>query len=367
MSSNTSINPIYFIFRLLLYPFALLYGLIVWLRNRLYDSGFSSSISFSIPIISVGNLSVGGTGKTPHVEYLIRLLQYQFKVATMSRGYKRKTQGFLIANETSTALSIGDEPMQYHMKYSDVVVSVSEERITGIPKLLQQVPDTDVILLDDAYQHRSVRPGVNILITDYAQPFYEDHILPYGRLRESRSAYRRADIIIVSKSPLHLSASTAQTIKNKIMPLPNQKVFFSGISYAPPVDLLTQSLVHLFDKNVLLVCCIAKPQPLLQYVTEHAKQVHLLSYADHHYFRENDLVEIKTAYDNWQVANKILLTTEKDATRLLLHKETLISWNIQLVVLPIQISILLGQEQEFNEQILNYVEQNAAEYQQYKA
>ncbi len=183
-------NILYYIFsvvRIFLYPFALIYGAIVWLRNKLYDAKFFSSIEFSVPVITVGNLT-GGTGKTPHVEYLVRLLQYQYQVATMSRGYKRHTQGFLLADENSNALRIGDEPMQYHMKYPELVVSVAEERMIGIPALLQRRPDVDVILLDDAYQHRSVKAGLTILITDYSRPFYKDYILPFGSLRESRSA-----------------------------------------------------------------------------------------------------------------------------------------------------------------------------------
>src|SRR5690606_32751156 len=190
----------------------------------------------------------GGTGKTPHVEYLIRLLQYQFKVATLSRGYKRRTQGFLLADADTNALRIGDEPMQYFMKYPEVVVSVAEERMTGIPTLLQKRSDVDVILLDDAYQHRSVKPGLNILITDYAKPFYKDFILPYGRLREGRSAYKRADIIIVSKCPPDLPMEKAGEIENRINPLPHQKVFFSTIEYGVPYDFFTQEETSLQDK-----------------------------------------------------------------------------------------------------------------------
>ena len=187
-------NFLYYVFsvvRLLLYPFALIYGALVWWRNRMYDVGFFSSIRFSVPVISIGNLSTGGTGKTPHVEYLIRLLQYQYRVATMSRGYKRRTQGFILADEQTNALRIGDEPMQYFLKFPELVVSVAEERITGIPALLQRRPDVDVILLDDAYQHRSVKAGLNVLITDYSKPYYKDYILPFGSLRESRNASKK--------------------------------------------------------------------------------------------------------------------------------------------------------------------------------
>lgn len=352
--------------KIFLYPFALIYGSVVWLRNRLYDSGFFSSVSFSVPVISVGNLSVGGTGKTPHVEYLIRLLQYEFKVATMSRGYKRRTQGFLLADEGANALRIGDEPMQYHMKYPEVAVSVAEERITGVPRLLQLRPDIDVVLLDDAYQHRSVKPGINMLITDFSKPFYNDFILPYGRLREKRTAYHRADIIIVSKSPKALTQNEAAEIKKKIAPLPHQKVFFSTIQYDTPYNLFTNEPVSLKDKNALLVCCIARPEPLISHLKQEAKEVHVLPYTDHHYFLSKDLEEIQETFQNWKAERKVIVTTEKDATRLYLHAEKLRGWNIEIVVLPIKIAILLGEGPQFDTAIKSYVAEAVAEHRQYQ-
>lgn len=343
--------------KIFLYPLALIYGAVVWLRNRLYDSGVFASIQFSPPVISVGNLSVGGTGKTPHVEYLIRLLQYRFKVATMSRGYKRRTQGFLLADENTNALRIGDEPMQYHMKYPELVVSVAEERITGIPSLLQKRPDVEVVLLDDAYQHRSVKPGVNILITDYSKPFYKDHILPIGTLREKRDAYKRADVIIVSKCPPALDKATADDMKAKINPLPHQQVFFTAIQYDAPYDLLTKEPVSLIDTNAILVCCIAKPEPLVKYVQSLSKDVHTISYADHHYFLNADLEEIKAAHKNWDKPNKLVVTTEKDAARLLLHEDKLRAWGVQIAVLPIVVSFLFKEGNEFDNIVSGYVEQ----------
>jgi tetraacyldisaccharide 4'-kinase len=351
--------------KVLLYPFALVYGAVVWLRNRLYDSGFSSSVEFSVPVISVGNLSVGGTGKTPHVEYLIRLLQYQYKVATMSRGYKRRTQGFLLADENSNAVRIGDEPMQYHMKYPEVAVSVAEERMTGIPSLVQKVPDVDVVLLDDAYQHRSVKPGLNILITDFSKPFYKDFILPYGRLREGRAAYKRADIIIVSKCPEDLSKAAAEEIRRRINPLPHQHLFFSAIEYDQPYDLFTGETALLNDKSALLVCCIAKPQPLIEHTNALASQVHVLSYPDHHYFLSKDMEEIRETYENWNVPNKVIVTTEKDATRLHLQKDKLAALNTQVIVLPIKISFLFQETAQFDGLINAYVEPALEEHHQY--
>ncbi|RYZ54849.1 MAG: tetraacyldisaccharide 4'-kinase [Sphingobacteriales bacterium] len=365
MSDRNGLYYIFSVLRLLLYPLALLYGAIVWLRNRLYDAGFSSSVEFSIPVISVGNLSVGGTGKTPHVEYLIRLLQYQFKVATMSRGYKRRTQGFLLADENANALRIGDEPMQYHMKYPEVAVSVAEERITGIPSLLQKVPEVDVVLLDDAYQHRSVKPGVNILITDYSRPFYDDYILPYGRLREGRHAYKRADIIIVSKCPFRLSSDEADKIRARIKPLPAQEVYFTGIEYDQPYELFSGMPLHLAGKNAVLVCCIAKPEPLVAFLEKTCNDVHVLSYPDHHYFFSKDMEEIRTAYENWDVSDKIIVTTEKDATRLHLQRDKLKDWNLPVAVLPIKITVLFDAGPELDRKIADYVEATLAEHRSY--
>lgn len=349
------------LFRFILYPFALVYGGIVWLRNRLYDIGFSSSIEFDVPVIAVGNLSVGGTGKTPHIEYLIRLLQYQFKVATMSRGYKRRTQGFVVADVNTNALKIGDEPMQYHLKFPELVVSVAEERMTGIPYLLQKRPDTEVILLDDAYQHRSVKPGLNILITDYSRPFYRDFILPYGRLREGRSAYKRADIIVVSKCPPGLDGAQASEIKQSIRPLPHQQVYFSTVRYGQPYDLLDGSPEQLSGKSVVLVCCIARPEPLVSHIQGIADQVHTITYPDHHYFSSRNLEEIKSAFDNWDASDKVIVTTEKDAARLHLHLEKLVSWGAKWIVLPIEVAVLLGAQDTFNQQILDYAHKAASE------
>lgn len=357
-------NLLYYIFsvvRILLYPFAIIYGTLVWLRNRMYDAKFFTSIEFSVPVITVGNLSTGGTGKTPHVEYLIRLLQYQYTVATMSRGYKRHTQGFLIADGQSNALRIGDEPMQYHMKYPELVVSVAEERMIGIPALLQRRPDIDVILLDDAYQHRSVKAGLTILITDYSRPFYTDHILPFGSLRESRTAYKRANVIIVSKCPLDLNAAQAKAIEEKINPQPHQQVFFTGIHYDRPYNFITGEDVNLTGKSIILVCGIARPEPLLAYLQQSAADVHTLTYQDHHYFVSADLEEIKAAYENKNATNKIIVTTEKDAARLHLHYNKLKDWDITIAVVPIAVAVLFNKTLEFNAAILNYVERAVAE------
>lgn len=358
---HNGLHYIFSLFRFLVYPLALLYGAIVWLRNRVYDTGFASSIEFDVPVISVGNLSVGGTGKTPHIEYLVRLLQYQYRVATMSRGYKRYTQGFMLAGVDTNARMIGDEPMQYHIKFPDLVVCVAEERLTGIPQLLLNRPDVEVILLDDAYQHRSVKPGLNILITDLSNPFYEDHILPFGRLRENRGAYKRADVIIVSKCPPGLDTAGANEITRHINPLSHQQVFFTAIQYDAPYNFFTGEQVDIKNANAILVCCIARPEPLVEYLNTHTNDVHVLSYPDHHYFNDKDTEEIKDTYDNWKVENKIIITTEKDAARLHLLADTIKEWNIPIVVLPIKVAVLFGKQQEFDTIVNAYIEKTIGE------
>ena len=361
MEQNSFLYYVTWILRPLLYPFTLIYGALVWLRNRLYDVQFFNSISFSLPVISVGNLSTGGTGKTPHIEYLINLLQYQHKVATMSRGYKRYSKGFVLADHDTNALRIGDEPMQYYLKFPEAVVCVAEERLTGIPSLLQRKPEVEVVLLDDAYQHRSVKAGLNILITDYAHPFYNDFVLPFGNLREGRNAYRRADVIIVSKCPLNLSAQEAKEIENKIAPLPHQSVFFTSIHYGTPYHLFTREPVNINGNNAVLVCGIAKPAPLIQFLESQTLAIHTLSYPDHHYFVTTDLEEIKTAFVNWQVSNKLIVTTEKDATRLLLHQEKLKEWDITIAVIPIEVQFLLGKTIVFADHVNQFIERTQAE------
>lgn len=357
---NDKINFLSWV-RIFLYPFALLYGGVIWLRNRLYDAGFSSSVKFSTPVITVGNLNVGGTGKTPHVEYLVRLLQYEYKVATMSRGYKRSTQGFLLAGKETNALQIGDEPMQYHLKFPELVVSVAEDRMLGIPELLGRRPEVEIILLDDAYQHRSVRAGLNILITEYSKPYYEDYILPFGRLREGRSAAKRADIIVVSKSPVALQEVDAESVRTKLKAAGHQQVFFTSLRYGQPYDFFTGAPFGLAAKNILLVCAIARPQPLIIQLETCCKEVHVLSYPDHHYFLSKDLEEIKSTFEAWQSEAKVIVTTEKDATRLHLHRKVLSEWGIPVVVMPVEVVVLLNQQDAFDIRVKNFVQDEVNE------
>ena len=215
--------------RILLFPLSLLYWLVIWIRNRLFDKNVFKSTSFNLPIICVGNIAAGGTGKSPMVEYLVKNLRDNYKVATLSRGYKRKTAGYALATESSNALEIGDEPMQFHIKFPDVAVAVGEERMVAIPQLLHDRPDTAVIILDDAYQHRTVKAGLNILLTEYSNLYTEDWYLPTGDLRDERSSAKRADIIVVTKCPSTLSNDEKEAVRAEIAPLPHQQMFFSTI------------------------------------------------------------------------------------------------------------------------------------------
>lgn len=342
--------------KILLYPFSLLYGLVMWVRNRFYDKGLLTAVEFDLPTIAAGNLSVGGTGKTPHVEYLIRLLKDQFKVATLSRGYNRRTSGYLLADEHSTAADIGDEPMQFHEKFPDIKVCVGEERMLAIPQLLGDEPDTQVVLLDDAFQHRSIKPGMNILITDYSRLFTRDHVVPFGRLREGRQGYERANCIIVSKCPPDMSLAEKQALEKEINPLPHQRLFFTTLQYGALYDMITQQPVNVqASATVLLACGIARPEPLLDALKKRYAQVFLLSFPDHYYYSEKDIANIKKELNDLPGTEKVVITTEKDAVRLHLLKQQLAEQNLQLTVMPVEISFLFGEADSFNNFIFDYV------------
>lgn len=331
----------------------------MWIRNRAYDNNLYASIQFDLPIISVGNLSTGGTGKTPHVEYLIRLLQYQYRVATMSRGYKRKTQGFRLADAHTTAFDIGDEPMQYHQKFPELIVSVCEDRLTGIPYLLSQRPDIEVLLLDDAYQHRSVKPGLNLLITDYSRPFYQDYILPFGSLRESRRAYSRADIIVMSKCPEDLSEKEAAILRSNIRPLAHQQLYFSTVTYGQAYIAHTGQQLQLpADTNMVLITGIAKPEPLLIHLQSKVASVHLLRHPDHHYFSTKDIEELRQAFERLPEGHRSIATTEKDYTRLSIHQQLLATLGMEVIVLPIEVKILFDAK-GFGQRIATYLHSTA--------
>ncbi len=346
------------ILRYALLPFAILYGMVVWIRNKFYDAGLLTSLPFSLPIISVGNLSVGGTGKTPQIEYLIELLQAQYYIATLSRGYKRYTRGFVLANETTNARDIGDEPMQYKLKYPELTVCVAEDRLIAIPELLQKRPFVQAILLDDAFQHRSVKASMQILITDVNNLYTQDYILPFGRLREFRSDAKRANIIVVSKCDNNFTTQQADFVKQKLKILPHQQLFFSTINYGAPYNLLTAEPELLSNKSIVLVTGIANNAPLVKHLQQHNNTVHTLQYADHYYYNTNDIEDIAATFNNLQNANKVIVTTQKDATRLMLHDTLINSLGLTIIVIPLSISFLFNAQHQFNSLVLQHLQQH---------
>jgi tetraacyldisaccharide 4'-kinase len=302
----------------------------------------------------VGNLSTGGTGKSPMVEYLVRLLKDDFKVATLSRGYMRKTRGYALANETTTALEIGDEPMQFHIKFPGVPVAVGEERLDAIPQLLHDRPGLDAIILDDAFQHRSVKAGLNILLTDCNNLFTFDFYLPTGDLRDLKSSYKRAHIIVVTKCDPSLADSDKQSLTRAIRPRPGQSIFFAAMKYGHPYHIHTKQVYHLHDNTeVLLVSGIANPRPLKVYLEEKSKAYYMQQYPDHHIFTIDELREIRRKFRQLDSPEKIILTTEKDAVRLVKFDRELV--DLPIYVLPVSHYFLFGEAKKFNELVTNFI------------
>jgi len=340
--------------RKILYPFSFLYGGIITARNKAFDKGIITSIKFDIPTIVVGNLNVGGTGKSPQIEYLVRLLQQKYKIAILSRGYKRKSKGFQLANKNATAQQIGDEPMQFYKKFQDILVVVDGDRVNGINQLKNTKPIPDVILLDDAFQHRKVNAGLNILLTAYDDLYVNDVMLPTGNLREKKEGAKRAQVIIVSKCPKKLDKKQQNKIVEKLNIVPSQFVFFSTIGYNNVV--LNQEnkkieISKLEEYKVLLVTGIANANPLLKHLTSKNVEYQHITYADHYNFTETDKKEILDIFENIKADKKIILTTEKDYVRAFSHLSNPIYY------LPIQTEFL-DNEEDFNKLILDYVQQN---------
>ncbi|MDB5227997.1 MAG: lpxK [Bacteroidota bacterium] len=341
-------------FKILLLPLAIIYGSIIWLRNWLYKSNFIGSTDFEIPVISVGNLSVGGTGKTPFVELLIELLQPNYKIGVLSRGYKRKTTGYVAVKHAHTSKEVGDEPLMIRLKYPDVQVSVGEQRVFAIPRLLSEHPETQVILLDDAFQHQSVRPDINILLTTYDNPFWKDHILPIGTLREFESGKKRANIIVITKCPQTFNESDERKIIGSIHPDGTQKVFFSELKYGTAYNLLDPNDHLIFSKEhaELLITGIANADHLENYIEERSKEIVHFNFDDHHFFEEDELENILKNYP----AFKRWITTEKDGVRLALHKNWFIKNNISLYCLPVKTKLTGSNKDEFAKTISGYLE-----------
>jgi tetraacyldisaccharide 4'-kinase len=326
------------------------------LRNRLFDKNILKSSSFNLPVICVGNLSAGGTGKSPMVEFLLKQLHTDMEVAVLSRGYKRKTRGYALAGPRTTALEIGDEPMQFHLKFPDVSIAVGEERVVAIPQLLHDKPDTKVIVLDDAFQHRTVKAGLNIVLTDYSNLFTRDWFLPTGDLRDEKNSYKRADILVVTKCRADLGTAEKEAILEEIKPLPHQRVFFSSIRYGQPYHILHRDQLSLNDSmEIVLVSGIANPAPLKRYMQEVSKTYYEIPYSDHHIFSIDDLKDIVKRFDSIQTANKIILTTEKDAVRLVKFEQQL--KELPVYVIPIEVQFLFNEEQVFSDLITKFIKE----------
>lgn len=306
------------ILKIILLPLSLVYGFITGIRNFFFNTGILKSESFSVPVICVGNISVGGTGKTPHTEMLIAELSKDFRVACLSRGYKRRTSGFVLAGPHSTADEIGDEPLQIKNKFPDITVACDANRVRGIEKLLALSPRPEVIVLDDAFQHRYVRAGKNIVLTDYNHPCYKDYLLPAGRLRETPGALKRADYIIVTKCPPNLTPLEKRIISKHLKIKPYQKLFFSGMQYGPIRRLSGNEPAPSLNARSSLLCVtgIARPEPYIEYLKQFTPNITTLKYPDHHHFSIRDIRNIQTVFEEIYNPEKYIFTTEKDAARL---------------------------------------------------
>ncbi len=347
-----------------LLPLSWLYGLAIKTRNTLFEMGVLKSRSFQIPVISVGNITVGGTGKTPHVEYLVRLLKDQFRVAVLSRGYKRKSRGFIKAGKQTTMPEIGDEPYQMKQKFAGVTIAVDKNRCHGIDMLTAQDTKLDVILLDDAFQHRYVRPGINILLVDYHRLIIYDELLPAGRLREPLEGKNRADIVIVTKCPKDLKPMEYRVVTKAMNLYPYQRLYFTTLEYAKLEPLLQTSnkniptLEGLHDTHVMLLTGIASPEQLEHDLSPLAPHLSPLTFADHHQFKAKDVQLINDTFAAMETP-KIIITTEKDATRL--NDVDGLSDEVKrnIYVLPVRICFMQDQDNMFNKQITDYVRKNS--------
>lgn len=341
--------------RLLLLPFSVLYGMVILIRNKLYDTGVFKSTQFEAPVVCVGNLVIGGSGKTPVTEYLVSLLGDK-RIAILSRGYGRKTKGYIVADETASAESIGDEPMQFYKKFPSVTVAVCEDRLKGINQLQ---PEHDLIILDDAFQHRAVKPGFNILLFEYQKLLSWQCLLPAGNLREPFWGYKRANALLVTKAPLQIDAKEQLFCRNKFDLKANENLFFSSLVYG--------ELVHVFSSqtksadelsastNVILLTGIANPQPLVSHLEQYSKKIYHFDYPDHYSFKSKDIEKLVKEFNQNPSADKLIITTEKDAQRLRSNTLKELLLNLPVFYLPVKIALREEDKATFDQKILDYV------------
>jgi tetraacyldisaccharide 4'-kinase len=362
--------------RLLAWPISLLYGLAVVIRNKLFDLGFIPQTEMKdIALIGVGNLTVGGTGKTPHVEYIVKLLHPKYKVGTLSRGYGRKTRGFQLATKEATTLQIGDEPKQFRHRFPDEIpVAVDANRVHGVKKLKANFPALQVVLLDDVFQHRRIKPGLQIMLTDYGRLFYKDHLLPTGLLREPKSGASRADIIVVTKTPDFFSPLERKRIMKEIKAQPYQKIYFSKIVYGefvpftsiPGTEVVTKEICFAQKYSVVLLTGIANSHSLEYFLKDKVKELVPFRFRDHHEFMPADLLRLQEIFKNTKGEKKIVLTTEKDAMRL--QKPGLAEYLGELPVyyVPIEVAFQDQDAADFNQQINDYVRPHSVNFKIHK-
>lgn len=342
---------------LVLYPLSRLFGLGVWVRNRMFDYGLLPSREFDVPVVVVGNLAIGGTGKTPHVEYLIEALRDTHTLAVLSRGYKRSTSGFVLATPEARPDEIGDEPYQIYSKYGDsVTVAVCERRTEGIDRLLELNPKIDMVLLDDAFQHRYVKPTASVVLTEFNRPVYNDHLLPYGRLREGRGALNRADIVVVTKCPPDMTPMSYRIFEEKLNLFPFQKLYFSTFEYGklipvfPGTDARPPSLNALEPgTNILAVSGIANPRPFVKQLRRSRAKVKLKRFGDHHNFSSSDTERITAEFDALPGNRKFIVTTEKDAVRLRTNPYFPDRLKDKIFYLPVRVRFIERDDTEFSE------------------
>lgn len=349
------------IFRWLLFPFAILYGAVVTVRNLLFDWGVLKSTVVSIPTICVGNLTVGGTGKTPHVEYVVELLRHSVNVATLSRGYKRKSKGFRLVSTSSTANDVGDEPLQIKVKYPEITVAVDGDRVYGVKTLIASSLALDVVILDDAFQHRYIKPGLSILLVDYSRPVWNDFFLPTGNLRDSFRERRRADIVVFTKCPRSVSVLQMQAAIRSMKLKGHQKVYFSTFCYGSPLPVFSnENHEKIVEKSTMAIAFsgIAKPLPFFSYV-ESISQLHeTMVFSDHHFFSKKEIQTIFDKFSKINTENKVLLTTEKDAMRIRNLEGFDAEIKSKLFYIPVKVKLLGDNQAEFNNKIINYVRGN---------
>ncbi len=347
--------------RWLLSPFSLIYGLAVIIRNWLYDAGIFKSRKFNLPVISVGNLDIGGAGKSPMTEYLVQLFKDHYKLATLSRGYGRETKGYLTATATATATEVGDEPAQFKNKFPEVTVAVCERRVEGITRLQA---GHQLIILDDAFQHRAVKPGFSILLFDYGRINEPRLLLPAGNLREPFSSRWRADVMVISKCPVTLTLEEQTKIADHIEPLPWQSLFFSAIAYLPLQDMggLGADVKLDIGTTVFLLTGIANPRPLVQHLKNHTSQVIHHNYPDHHRFSLKNITKLADEFSACTATKKLIITTEKDAQRLVEHELIAVVKTLPVLVLPIGVQFLNNDEQQFGQLVTQYVREHTTNH-----